>query len=223
MPHQYDDDYYVSSMRRPINSGGPVTGVEYQYSDGSSEKHTVSKKGPNPPSKYISKNQDGEVPDGVKVTAKPRASGALRRTFIEHLGTAFADEYITKEEFDARHAEADKAETDAELRVLIADLPNLPAPKETEKPRLTWKKIKADLHKTAGDYWKSGLGIFTKFALFTVSYTSALVLGVLPSVVLLGVHHPTALHKGLAAVTIIAGVVWTVANIVGTIYVVEES
>jgi hypothetical protein len=221
MPRQYDDDYVTA--RRPITPGGPAK-VEYSYADGSSETHTVSKKGPTPPSKYISKNQDGEVPEGVKITAKPRASGALRRTFIQHLGTAYADEYITKEEFDARHAEADKALTDAELRVLIADLPSLPAPKQQDKPKLTWKKIKTDLHKTVGSFWESGLGIFTKFALFTISYIGGLTIGVLPSVVLLaGVKHGTSLHQGIAAVTIIAGVVWTVANIVGTIYVVEHS
>jgi hypothetical protein len=198
--------------------------VEYQYADGSSETRTqdVQRKGPPPPSKYISKNQDGVVPEGIKVTGKPRASGALRRTFINHLSTAYADEYITKEEFDARHAEADKAETDAELRVLIADLPSLPAPK-VEEPKLTWRQMRRDMYRHASNFWRTGAGMFTVYALFVVSYIGAVSTAVLTSTTMLsGVKHPSGLHAGLAVVGIVAGVVWFVATVVGMINYIDN-
>jgi hypothetical protein len=216
MPRHYDDDY--GTARRGISG---ATRVEYEYGDGSSETHSMSRKPPASPSRYITKTQDGEVPEGVTVTSKPRASGALRRKFIEHLGTAFADEYITKEEFDARHAEADKAETDAELRVLISDLPSLPAPKVEEKP-LTWKKFKKDFWGSVTAVWNSGTGTATKYALFVLTFSGGIALAIVPAFVLLAPRHPLPLAMGLGIFTIVAGVFWTIANITALVNYVDN-
>lgn len=217
----YDADYLRDRVSvKPGSKKNPVK-TTYEYTDGSEESHTITRKGPPPPSKYIAGNQDGPTPEGVHITSTPRTNGELRRKYTAHLDDMYTDERISEEERDARKALAEKAETDAELRLLISDLPGLPV-KEEPQPKLTWAKIKKDFIGSVTQFWNSGVGTFAKFALFVSSFVGAIALGVIPACVLLGgVHHPSGVSLGVSITCIGAAVVWIVANIVGLIKIYE--
>lgn len=214
------DEYGRRTPRKAVSRGEPIR-VDYTYADGSQESQAVTRKGPDPKPKYISGTQDGPVPEGVNITAKPRASGALRRTFTTHLNQMLAEERIDAEEHATREALALKAETDAELRVLIADLPGLPV-EEKPEPKKTFADRRREFCKAVAKAWDSNLGSIVKYFLIGLSFASAVATAVIPTCVLLtNVHHPSGMAVGLSVTSIVAGIIWFVVSIVVLIEVVD--
>lgn len=76
-------------------------------------------------------------PEDVTILDGHRRVGATQRDiYLNHLGDLHARGYLSTEEFDARQAAAQKAETEYDLNRLIADTPGLAEPSASAARRL---------------------------------------------------------------------------------------
>jgi uncharacterized protein GlcG (DUF336 family) len=68
------------------------------------------------------------LPDGVNILSAPRIGDAAKGTAQERLDQAYAEGFLTQEEFRARQEAAQAAKTQQELDALAADLGKVPGP-----------------------------------------------------------------------------------------------
>ena len=145
-----------------------------------------------------------EIP-GAEIVTGERADRDMRDRYVAFLADMHARERISAEVFQVRQDAAMAAVTIADLRVLVADLPNLPVP--AEKPGLgdRWKDTRFYVPVLAG-------GIIAAILVATGPFAVTAALGLSRSAV--------ALPLGVAG--ILTGIVIAVFCVVGLVAKLED-
>jgi hypothetical protein len=155
------------------------------------------------------------VPQGVHIEhGQQRASNILRDRYINALTECHVDGRLNDAEHKAREQAAEKAVTEADLRLLLDDLPGLPltrSEEETAKQKRARKKAERG-HE--GSIWsrKEEVRIFTYLLMIATGVATTLV----PAVIAGNIKHTYWIGPAIVTAAVIIGLSLIIWGIVMT-------
>lgn len=120
------------------------------------------------------------TPEGVHFAKSQRVSGELRSRYLDHLRTCYGDERLDLAELEARMREVMSAATEAELKLLICDLPSLPLPPVKTVPDvIEQKECNVSMAFGVAAVFMFIIAILSSFTLHTSAEQAAFILSVI--------------------------------------------
>ena len=220
------DRHYRDYGREPYPP--EIVSSEHVYSDGArhAEQREVTPPPPPPASFEEGKMLPGHllhdvpVPEGVDMRTRKRVSRAERDKYVAHIRMCYEDDRMDEREFTRRMELASAAVTEADLQILMHDLPGFPGPEPEADPTVT-EQVRKALGRLAADPLAFLKELWVRIVFIALSFMGSVVLAVIPAVALMSNHH-SRMAEAVATLCIIAGAIWFIVTFVWMAITIEN-